>query len=128
MQTLERFSLKSGLGNYYKIGTGYPLVLLHGFAETYAIWQNIIPGLSSKYNLIIPHIPGCGTQQEATSTFSMEFIATFVNEILEQEAIEKTILFGHSMGGYAAMAFAEIFPQKLLGLSLVHSSAQADLE
>lgn len=129
METLEQCSLNfsnNGGGNYYKIGSGKPIVLLHGFAETYEIWNPIIPSLAIKYKLIIPEIPGCGNDNVFQSTFSMESIATYVNDILIQENISQTILFGHSMGGYASMAFAEKYSDKLIGLSLVHSSASAD--
>lgn len=130
MPTLEACSLNSnklkGPGKYYKIGKGFPIVLLHGFAETFEIWQPLINDLSKKYRLIIPQIPGCGTMEAFVEEFSMEAIADYVFDILEYEGIEKTILFGHSMGGYAAMSFAEKYNDKLIGVSLVHSSARAD--
>ncbi len=124
----EIFSLSSGIGKYHKVGNGSPIVLIHGFAETYEIWKNIVPTLAKNYLLIIPEIPGCGNSEKFDNIFSMEKIADFVNEILEQECIEKTVLFGHSMGGYAAAAFAQKYNDKLIGLSFVHSSAQADSE
>lgn len=130
MRTLDQFFLNSNkpgaVGSYYKTGQGFPIVLLHGFAETFEIWNNLIPTLSEKYQLIIPHIPGCATADNFEEPFTMERIAQFVFDILEEEKIEKTILFGHSMGGYASMAFAEKYPNKLMGLSLVHSSAADD--
>lgn len=128
MQTLETFSLSSRGGRYFKTGKGKPIVLLHGFAETYQIWDLVSPALSNRYTLIFPEIPECGNPQSMQREFSMEAIADFVNHILDAERMQQTVLFGHSMGGYAAMAFAEKYPQKLAGLSLVHSSAQADTE
>ncbi len=59
---------------------------------------------------------------------SMESIADFVHEVIKEEQLDNTILFGHSMGGYAAMAFLASHPEKLDGISLVHSSAKADSE
>ena len=128
MQTLEAFFLKSEGARYFKIGTGKPIILLHGFAETYQIWDTIYPTLSKTYTVIIPEIPSCGNENMLKGSFSMETIAEFVNDILIKENIDKTVLFGHSMGGYAALAFAEKYAPKLLGLSLVHSSAQSDSE
>lgn len=130
MQTFEQFSLsldkQGATGKYYKIGRGFPIVLLHGFAETFEIWNKLIPTLAENYQLILPQIPGCGNEEKFSEEFSMERIAEFVTAILKKENISHTILFGHSMGGYAAMAFAEKYADKLLGLSLVHSSAAAD--
>jgi pimeloyl-ACP methyl ester carboxylesterase len=42
--------------------------------------------------------------------------------------IRKAILVGHSMGGYVALAFAELYPQYLKGLVLLNSTARADSE
>jgi pimeloyl-ACP methyl ester carboxylesterase len=130
METLETYFLNSnklnGKGKYHKIGTGESLILLHGFAETYEIWDSIYPALAEKYSVLIPEIPSCGNATSFKQNFSLEVIANFINEILITEKVEKTILFGHSMGGYAAMAFAELYPENLNALSLVHSSALAD--
>ena len=126
MHDLEPYFLPSNNGRYFKTGQGNPLVLLHGFAETYTCWTPLLAELSKQFLLIIPEIPSCGNEFSFSQDFSMEAIAHFVNEVLDQEGIEKVILFGHSMGGYAAMAFAELFPEKLRGISLVHSSASDD--
>ena len=130
METLETFSLSSNKlnkeGSYYKIGRGTPLILLHGFAETFEIWDTIYPQLSKHYSVIIPEIPACGNDNSFKENISIEGIAYFINEILVQENISQAIICGHSMGGYAAMAFAEKYPDKLKGLSLIHSSAQGD--
>jgi pimeloyl-ACP methyl ester carboxylesterase len=58
----------------------------------------------------------------------METMAESVNAVLKELKIEKTFLIGHSMGGYAALAFAEKFPEKLWALSLFHSAPFADNE
>jgi pimeloyl-ACP methyl ester carboxylesterase len=57
---------------------------------------------------------------------SMELLANSLIAILDAENIAKCILVGHSMGGYVSLAFAEHFPDRLSGLSLVHSSAFED--
>jgi pimeloyl-ACP methyl ester carboxylesterase len=56
----------------------------------------------------------------------MEDLAGAVKAIMEVEGMEKIFLAGHSMGGYAVMAFAELFPERLLGYSLFHSTCFAD--
>ncbi len=119
-------SYRNNKGRYFKIGQGAPIVLLHGFAETYEIWSTIQDELAQQFTLIIPEIPGCGNNFSFEKALSMEGIADFVDDILQQEKIEQTILFGHSMGGYAAAAFAEKYAEKLSGLSFIHSQASAD--
>jgi pimeloyl-ACP methyl ester carboxylesterase len=126
MINLDAYFHNSARGRYAKIGEGSPILLLHGFAETYKMWEPIIEDIQKQFTVIIPEIPSCGNQYSLGETFSMEVIADFVHEIVEGEGIEQIILMGHSMGGYAAMAFAEKYPTKLIGLSLIHSTAKED--
>lgn len=128
MNSLETFLHNSGQGRYFKLGTGSPIILLHGFAETYEIWSSIQEELAQHFTLIIPEIPSCGNDYSMGQGISMEGIADVVYEIIEQEKIEKTILIGHSMGGYAAIEFARKYAHKLIGLSFLHSQAAADTE
>ena len=113
---------------YKKIGKGFPVVLLHGYPNDHTTWNTIIPELQEKYTLILPDLPGAGKSDFYANEMSMMDMALKVNEIFEKENLEKAILVGHSMGGYTAFNFAKLFPQKLAGLSLVHSSAFEDSE
>jgi pimeloyl-ACP methyl ester carboxylesterase len=113
---------------YKKCGTGFPIVLLHGFAETHSIWEKQIEILQNHFTLIIPDVPGSGHSQLCPETMTMELIADFVQEILIQENINQVFLFGHSMGGYATMVFVEKNSNYLKGFGLVHSSVFEDTE
>ncbi len=117
------------VNSFYSIyGEGTPLVLLHGFGETAEIFQFQIEYLKNHYKVIIPEIPGTPHSQLPNEPMTMELIADFLNEILLQEEMEKVILLGHSMGGYATLAFAENYPHRLLAFGLIHSTAIADSE
>lgn len=112
---------------YRKMGAGPALVLLHGFPESGTLWQNTWDDLSRQYTLIIPDFPGSGesTLEKETSISDM---AECVNAILDKEGINSAVIAGHSMGGYVAFAFAELYPNKIRGLSLVHSTSEPDDE
>jgi len=58
----------------------------------------------------------------------MDELAGAVLAILEEEGIPGVFLAGHSMGGYVSMAFADLFPERLKGYALVHSTPFADTE
>jgi pimeloyl-ACP methyl ester carboxylesterase len=58
----------------------------------------------------------------------MEELAGAVRAILQEEKIDKILLVGHSMGGYVTMAFADLYPESLLGYVLFHSTCFADSE
>ena len=120
---------------YREEGSGDTLLLLHGFCESLDIWDEFIKVLSQRYHVIAPDLLGHG-KSDAPSPIkgSGEYLATMemqaegVNEVLEACRVERCTIVGHSMGGYTALAFAELFPEKVRGLCLFHSTAMADTE
>jgi pimeloyl-ACP methyl ester carboxylesterase len=119
-------------GTAYRIsGNGKPVILLHGFGESGSVWDLQIKELSKDFRCIVPDLPGTGLSTSAITGLSektLEALALKVKEIAEQEGLNKFTLFGHSMGGYITLAFAEKFPGLLDGFGLIHSSAYADSE
>jgi pimeloyl-ACP methyl ester carboxylesterase len=113
--------------NYHMVGKGPALVLLHGFPESSAIWQPIGAFLSQWYTVIMPDMPGVGATPYLQPA-SIADMAIIVKEILEELDIPKAVIYGHSMGGYIALAFAHQFPECVAGLSLIHSTPEADNE
>ena len=107
--------------------TATPLVLVHGFAEDSAVWENQINYLKNTYTLLIPDLPGSGGSTLSDDT-SMESLAEAIKAILDAENIQECIMIGHSMGGYVTLAFAEKYPALLKAFGLFHSSAYADTE
>ncbi len=114
--------------SYLKKGNGKAIVLLHGYLESKEIWYEFAEALSDNYLVIVPDLPGHGKSALADNNLSVEKMAQSVYDVLEHEKIDKCFLVGHSMGGYVALAFLELFPDKLSALSLFHSSPYADTD
>jgi pimeloyl-ACP methyl ester carboxylesterase len=112
--------------SYHKYGSGNTIVLLHGFPEDGELWRQVYPALSARFTVIIPDLPGSGNSILPKGDLSIEQLATSVQIILEHEGIGKAAIAGHSMGGYVALAMAELYPQLVAGISMVHSTAEAD--
>ena len=98
---------------------GLPLVLLHGFCEDAAVWDDCI-GLLKEPWIVRVDLPGFGGS-DLPLTPGMDVYADAVCAVLNELSIEKCVLVGHSMGGYAALEFAEKYPERLAGLGLFHS-------
>jgi pimeloyl-ACP methyl ester carboxylesterase len=114
---------------FYRVeGEGFPVVLIHGFAEDGTIWQNQIAYLAKSYKLIIPDLPGSGNSPFNSKLISIGDFADCIKFILNQEQISTCISIGHSLGGYIVLAFAEKYPEKLKAFGLFHSTAYADSE
>src|ERR1044072_1104493 len=91
---------------YHVYGKGVPVMLLHGFAETNAIWKNQVNYLSQSCMLIIPDLPGSGESAmpgKFLNNLTIDHLAASVHAILQNENIEQCILLGHSMGGYITL-------------------------
>lgn len=114
--------------HYRKCGSGDILVLIHGFPEDGGLWKEMITLLQQDFTLIIPDLPGVGMSADIDNGVTIDDLATTIKSILDEEGVEQAVIAGHSMGGYTAMSFAAQYPERLKGLSLVHSTATADTE
>ncbi len=110
---------------YRVIGTGKPVVLVHGFGEDGDIWHNQVKFLQEKFKLIIPDLPGSG-RSAIIDDMSMEGMAEVIIAIMKAEHCISCPVIGHSMGGYITLALAEKHPETLSAFGLFHSSAFAD--
>lgn len=113
---------------YKKVGKGKPVFLIHGFPNDHTTWNNIVPELSSKYQVFMPDLPGAGSSSFLNELMTIEAMASQIYQIFDHENLEKAVMVGHSMGGYVSANFANLFPDRLAGLSLLHSSAGKDSE
>lgn len=107
-------------------GNGTPLVFLHGFLENATMWKPFIPELSKNNRVICIDLLGHGKTECLGYVHSMELMAEAVKAVLDDLNIEKSIIIGHSMGGYVALAFAESYKTNTLGLCLMNSTAEDD--
>jgi len=113
---------------YVDKGEGKAVVLLHGFCGGSRYWEKVISELSISYRIIAPDLPGHGESSMDKGYYSIEEYAEKIKELLDQLNIQKVTMFGHSLGGYITLAFAEKYSSILNGFSLVHSTAFPDSE
>jgi len=109
-------------------GQGNAIVLLHGYLESIEIWNGFSGELAKKYRVISIDLPGHGKSGVFSKIDTMAVMADSVEHILLELGIGRAVIVGHSMGGYATLAFAEIFPEMITGFCLFHSHAMADTE
>ncbi|WP_439881230.1 alpha/beta fold hydrolase [Pontibacter sp. MBLB2868] len=102
------------------------LVFLHGFCESTKVWEKFAKPLEHKFRIILLDLPGFGQNTQNIHDYSMESMAGYVKQQLDEMGVKKCVLIGHSMGGYVSMAFAEKYGNMLNGLCLFHSSALPD--
>jgi pimeloyl-ACP methyl ester carboxylesterase len=92
------------------------------------MWQDLVPELSKKHRVITLDLLGHGETECMGYVHSMEDNADVIQAVLSKLRIRKGAFVGHSMGGYVALAFAELYPEKVRGLVLLNSTSKADSE
>ena len=89
-------------------GQGFPLVLVHGYLGSSEMWCLQRDYLSKFFRVIAPALPGFGESHEAQSLDSINDMANFVINIIDEKKIDKFNLLGHSMGGMIVQEIAKL--------------------
>lgn len=124
---MQKIAFKGGQVAFTVNGNRGPTVmLLHGFLESQQMWEHYAPALAKSRRVITLDLLGHGKTDCLGYVHSMELMAEAMWTVLNHLKCRKAILIGHSMGGYAALAFAERYPDQVKGLCLFFSTARAD--
>ncbi len=124
--TTQVCNFRNGKITFTSKGKGRTLVLLHGFLESKAVWFEVYERLAKSFRVIAIDLPGFGESDCYGYVHTMELMAQSVKAVLDQLRLKRIVLLGHSMGGYAALAFAELYPEAVRGIGLLNSTAYAD--
>ena len=103
------------------------ILLLHGYLESIEVWEELGGMLGKSFRVIAIDLPGhgmstCGDKQIVT----IDYMAESVAAVLEKANVNKCTIVGHSMGGYVAVALADLYPRLVERLVLFHSSPGAE--
>lgn len=111
--------------NHHDIGTGDPVLLLHGSGPGVSAWANWrlpIQVLADRFRLLAPDLAGFGyTEVPADITYTRERWLTQIVDYLDALGIERTAVVGNSFGGSMALALAIEHPQRVSKLVLMGS-------
>ena len=102
------------------------MILLHGYLENAKMWDFFIPEITKTNRVIAIDLLGHGLSDSIGYIHTMEDQAKMVNEVLIPLKIFSATIIGHSMGGYIALAFAELFPKSIKSQVLVNSTSYSD--
>ncbi|MEP3673318.1 MAG: alpha/beta hydrolase [Hyphomicrobiales bacterium] len=105
---------------YARKGTGYPLVLLHGWPEFWMVYRPIINALADEFDIIVPDLRGFGDTGKATSGPDDQANADVHTEdikgLIDNLGIKEFGLVSGDVGANVAQAFARSYPENLSGL------------
>ncbi len=104
-------------------GNKPPIVCLHGRWGRAETWVDFIEHYSSRYRIVAPDQRGHGLSDKPDSTYAVEEMAADVVALLDRLGIERTIVVGHSMGGYVAGWLAAMRPERVTAVAILDKSA-----
>lgn len=119
--TKVRTSCGDGQMIWRSWGAGPTLLLLHGGHGSWMHWLRNISGLSGRYRLLVPDMPGYGDSDEAPEPANPERVATIVADGLDRLSADPVALVGFSFGGVIGGHVARLRPDLVQHLVLVGS-------
>jgi len=109
-----------GVSLHYVIaGSGDPLVLLHGWPQTWYEWRRIMPELAERYTLIAPDMRGLGDSSRPATGYDKRTIAADIHQLVHKLGFDKILLVGHDWGGPVAYAYACGHPEEVRRLAIL---------
>jgi len=111
---------------YDDVGSGSPVVLLHGFPFNRSLWSEQVDELSKSHRVITPDLRGFGESDSSAGTATMTRMAEDIAALLDHLQIPRAVIGGLSMGGYAVLAFYKLFPSRVRALVLADTRPQGD--
>ncbi|MCO6006236.1 alpha/beta hydrolase [Actinoallomurus purpureus] len=110
------------------VGDGTPLVLLHAFPLSSAMWLAQREALSARFRVVTPDLRGFGGSPLGTADPSVDVMADDVAALLDAKGIDRAVVGGLSMGGYVTLAFCRRHADRVLGVVLADTKATADTD
>ena len=105
------------------IGSGKPLILLHGFPDFWFGWKKLIPLIKDNYQLIIPDLRGynLSDKPEGVENYRMELLIEDIHGLIEHFNFETIYLAGHDWGGVLSWCIAEKYPKIIKKLAIINA-------
>jgi pimeloyl-ACP methyl ester carboxylesterase len=93
-------------------GEGDPIVLLHGWPQTWYEWRHIIPQLiANNYTVIAPDMRGLGDSEKPQTGYDKKTVAEDIYQLVEKLGYSKIYLVAHDWGGAVAYSYAAAHPE-----------------
>lgn len=111
---------------YSDSGAGLPIVFLHAFPLNRTMWAQQESALSSQFRIIAIDLRGHGESDAPLWRYTLDQAAEDVRALLDHLAIQQALFAGLSMGGYILLAFYRKYADRVKGMVLADTKAQAD--
>jgi pimeloyl-ACP methyl ester carboxylesterase len=113
--------------HYVTAGKGFPVLLLHGWPQTWYEWRHIIPVLARNHQVIAPDLRGLGDSSRPPDGYDKKTIGNDVWRLMHDHlGIKAFHLVGHDWGGPTAYAIAAAHPDSVRTLTILDVTIPGD--
>jgi pimeloyl-ACP methyl ester carboxylesterase len=110
----------NGIQLHYVIGgQGDPVVLLHGWPETWYSWHHVMPALAKNYTVIAPDLRGLGDSSKPLTGYDGKTLAEDIHQLVTQLGFKTIFLVGHDIGTQVAYSYAAAHPTEVKRLAVM---------
>ena len=113
--------------HYVRAGQGEPLLLLHGWPQSWYCWHKVIPALAERYSVIAPDLRGLGDSSRPLDGYDKATIAADIRKLLHDHLnVERYNIVAHDWGGPVAFVLAATSPQQVRKLVMLDTAVPGD--
>jgi pimeloyl-ACP methyl ester carboxylesterase len=124
---LGRYAQVNGLNLYYEtLGTGRPLILLHGGLGSGEMFGPTLPQLAEHRQVITPDLQGHGRTADIDRPIDIRLMADDIAALIDHLGLEKPDIVGYSLGGGVALQTAVKYPDKVRRLVVASANIRRD--
>jgi pimeloyl-ACP methyl ester carboxylesterase len=110
----------NGIQIHYVIGgQGKPIVLLHGWPQTWYEWRHVMPALAKNYTVIVPDLRGLGDSSKPVTGYDGKTTAEDIYQLVSQLGFDKIFLVAHDIGAQTAYSYAAAHPNNVSKLVIM---------
>src|SRR5215216_5430294 len=110
----------NGIQLHYVIGgQGGPVVLLHGWPETWYAWHHAMPALAKNYTVVAPDLRGLGDSSKPLTGYDGKTLAEDIHQLVTQLEFKTIFLVGHDIGTQVAYSYAAAHPTEVKRLAVM---------
>lgn len=102
--------------HYVTMGTGKPIVCLHGWPQTWWSWRHVMERFADRYQMIAVDLRGCGLSEITQSGYDKANLAKDIAELIDKVAGGRAVVVSHDMGGKTSYMLAHLYPDRIVKL------------
>src|SRR6478672_11000825 len=110
----------NGITLHYVLGGhGLPVVLLHGWPETWYAWHHVMSALAKNHTVIVPDLRGLGDSSKPTTGYDGKTVAEDIHQLVTQLGFKSILLVAHDIGAQTAYSYAATHPNNVSKLVIM---------